>query len=66
MTPTRQATQACAEWLAACIRLGWRKGDLDFLEALWWKYHDERGRLIGSGNQSLSEASASTSRSAAP
>lgn len=54
--PTRRATQACAEWLAACIRLGWRRADLDFLEALWWKYHDHRGNLIGSGSVSLSEA----------
>lgn len=44
--PTRQAVQACAEWLASCIRLGWRKSDLDALEALWWKYHDARGNLI--------------------
>lgn len=55
MTPTRQATQACAEWLATCIRLGWRKADLDFLEALWWKYHDSRGNLIENGNQVTQE-----------
>ena len=35
----------CAEWLAACLRLGWRREDLDFLEKLWCKYHDEEGNL---------------------
>ena len=44
--PTRQAVQQCAEWLAACRRIGWRLEDLDFLEALWWKYHDRRGNWI--------------------
>lgn len=43
--PTRQAMQKCAEWLKACLDLGWRKSDLDFLEALWWTYHDNRGNL---------------------
>ena len=33
------------EWLAECLRLGWSRDDLDALEALWWKYHDEDGRL---------------------
>lgn len=36
----RRAERMCAEWLAACLRLGWRKTDLDRLETLWWKYHD--------------------------
>ena len=45
-SPTRHAVQKCAEWLAGCIRLGWRHEDLNWLEALWWKYHDNHGRLI--------------------
>lgn len=43
--PTRDAVRECAEWLATCIRLGWRHEDLDRLEALWWKYHDANGKL---------------------
>lgn len=43
---TRQAIYKCGEWLATCRRLGWRYEDLDWLEALWWKYHDHRGNLI--------------------
>jgi hypothetical protein len=43
---TKVAIRGCAEWLAACRRLGWRHEDLDFLESLWWKHHDERGQLI--------------------
>jgi hypothetical protein len=42
---TRDAVRLCAEWLAACIRLGWRHDELDFLEELWWKWHDHRGQL---------------------
>jgi hypothetical protein len=43
--PTAKAVQACAQWLQACLSFGWRKQDLDVLEALWWKYHDHRGEL---------------------
>ena len=41
-----RAIEACGRWLAECLRLGWNRADLDALEALWWKYHDENGRLI--------------------
>jgi hypothetical protein len=44
--PTRQARRECLEWLSSCVRLGWLKTDLDALEALWWRYHDYRGRLV--------------------
>lgn len=37
----QHVARACAQWLQACLKLGWRKEDLEFLEALWWKYHDE-------------------------
>lgn len=40
------AVCACGEWLAACLKLGWRRADLDWLESLWWKYHDAHGNLI--------------------
>lgn len=43
--PTARAIEACAKWLSYCLRIGWRKTDLDELEALWWKYHDEQGHL---------------------
>lgn len=59
---TRKAIQGCAEWLSACVRLGWDKSDLDFLEALWWKYHDSRGNLIGIGTDSTSAERAQTTR----
>jgi hypothetical protein len=44
--PTQQAIIACARWLQTCLEIGWRKQDLDFLEALWWKYHNHRGELV--------------------
>ena len=46
--PKREAVRACAEWLTTCLRLGWSRDSLDFLEGLWWKYHDDHGRLITS------------------
>ena len=45
-TPTHDAVRQCAEWLATCLQLGWQRRDLDALEAMWWKHHDHRGRLI--------------------
>lgn len=36
----------CGMWLAYCLRIGWPKSDLDFLESLWWQYHDDNGRLL--------------------
>jgi len=42
---TTGAVIACAHWLVACLRLGWRRSDLDWLEALWWKHHDRFGNL---------------------
>lgn len=48
-TPTRGAQIACAAWLAGCVQFGWDKSQLDFLEGLWWKYHDTRGNLMPPG-----------------
>lgn len=44
--PTEKGIRKCAEWLATCRRLGWAYEDLDFLELLWWRYHDRHGDLI--------------------
>lgn len=44
--PTERASMECLRWLHTCILLGWKKTDLDFLEALWWKYHDNTGKLV--------------------
>jgi hypothetical protein len=43
---TTKALLECAEWLSACIKLGWSKSSLDFLQSLWWEYHDAKGRLV--------------------
>lgn len=64
---TPKAIQQCAEWLAACVRLGWDKSELDALEALWWKYRDHRGNLIVSGTvERDAKHSDPARRSAAP
>ncbi len=42
---SRDAMRACGEWLKACLDLGWSRDDLDWLEVLWWRHHDKRGRL---------------------
>ena len=44
--PTLQAQLECAQWLTTCLAIGWRKSDLDFLEKLWWQYHNSRGKLV--------------------
>ena len=43
---TRDAIKKCAEWLAECLKMGWRHDDLDALESLWWEHHDHTGALI--------------------
>ena len=43
--PTDKAYEECANWLRTCLKLGWRTQNLDMLEALWWKYHDDHGVL---------------------
>lgn len=45
MDPTSQAIRECADWLIYCLRIGWKKSDLDALQSLWWQYHDEHGRF---------------------
>src|SRR3990167_6681811 len=46
---TTKALRQCAEWLCYCIKIGWLTSDLDALERIWWKYHDNHGRLIHLG-----------------
>lgn len=43
---TQKALLRCAEWLSWCLRAGWKREQLNALEALWWQYHDRNGRLI--------------------
>lgn len=45
---SRRALQACATWLAYCLGLGWGRGELDDLEQIWWRWHDENGNLLTS------------------
>jgi hypothetical protein len=45
MMKTGQALLHCARWLKYCLDIGWSKSDVDHLEKLWWKYHDDGGRL---------------------
>lgn len=45
MSRSLKAVQACAAWLAYCLKIGWRRSDLDTLEILWWQYHDDNGHL---------------------
>jgi hypothetical protein len=47
MSRSGRAIKECAEWLSYCLSIGWPKSSLDRLEALWWEYHDDYGRLKG-------------------
>lgn len=35
----------CAEWLAYCLSIGWRREDLDALERIWWSVRNPDGSL---------------------
>jgi hypothetical protein len=41
-----EAHKSCAQWLQACLKLGWPKSSLDRLQRIWWKFHDVHGNLI--------------------
>lgn len=51
---TQKELLECAYWLSYCLKIGWRKSDLDALEETWWKYHDECFG-IGRGKHETSE-----------
>lgn len=40
-----RATKECAEWVRACVELGWPKDDMEHLEELWWQYNDGKNTL---------------------
>jgi hypothetical protein len=42
---TPKAIRQCGQWLATCLELGWRQGDLDALERIWWTYRDRHGNV---------------------
>jgi hypothetical protein len=46
MSRNRQAIAKCAEWLSFCLSIGWSETDLDALQAIWWRHHDDYGNLI--------------------
>lgn len=39
MAMTHKQSKRCADWLAFCLSIGWRREQLDALEALWWRYY---------------------------
>ncbi len=45
MNPTTKSVMKCADFLSACLSYGWLKADLDWLQELWWRYHDDSGNL---------------------
>lgn len=51
MPRTIKALRDCAWFLSEMLRIGWKKSDLDWLEALWWDHHDRQGRLVGQIDQ---------------
>ncbi len=40
MEKSRTAIRKCAEWLRACLEIGWEKKDLDDLERIFWKHYN--------------------------
>jgi hypothetical protein len=52
---TQRGVIACGRWLACCLQLGWRKDQLDALEAIWWQHHDEHGHLLAPSQSEIKE-----------
>ena len=48
---TLNAIRKCANWLSYCLEIGYKKSDINGLESLWWRFHDDNGNLIKSNNQ---------------
>lgn len=46
MKKSEEAIKKCAEWLAYCLSIGWKKELLNELEKIWWKHHDYRTGLF--------------------
>lgn len=46
MTQSGKAIMACGHWLAFCKSIGWQHSDLDELERIWWKHHDDNGNIL--------------------
>lgn len=42
---TQKGEIKCARWLEYCLSIGWDKSQLDKLQEIWNKYHDEHGNL---------------------
>jgi hypothetical protein len=51
MARSQKAIMACARWLTYCLSIGWTHDDLDALDAIWWEWHDDHGRLISRDHQ---------------
>lgn len=45
LKPTRQAQKECAEAMVKMLEVGWRKKDLDALEAIWWTVRNSDGSV---------------------
>jgi hypothetical protein len=43
---SRRALAACTKWLRYCIDIGWSRAEIDDLERIWWRHHDEHGNLL--------------------
>jgi hypothetical protein len=48
---SRYEIEECGHWLAYCLRIGWRRDDLDMLELLWWKYRPRRKQPLTGEDQ---------------
>lgn len=42
---TQMAIMKCHEWITYCLRIGWKKEQVDGLEVIFWQHRDENGNL---------------------
>lgn len=41
-----KALKECVRWLGFCRKIGFKTEEVDALDRLWWRYHDEDGNLL--------------------
>jgi len=45
MNLSPRGSRRLAEFLSACLSFGWSRSDLDWLQELWERHHDENGAV---------------------
>ena len=56
MSANSRAIQAFKVWMEYCRIAGWSQDHMKALADLWWKHHDDNGRLYPPGKERIDAA----------